>query len=86
MNTHTGQWPFPSTSRPMPLDAVSSTVRRLSAAESVARQLEILLDAIAARADVRDGSDGQQLPNEAMQLQVLHEEPARAALAAWRRA
>ena len=45
-----------------------------------------LLDAIAARADVRDGSDGQQLPNEAMQLQVLHEEPARAALAAWRRA
>jgi len=86
MNTHNGQWPFPSTSKPVPLDAVSSTVRRLSAAESVARQLEILLDAIAARADVRDGSDGQQLPNEAMQLQVLHEDHARAALAAWRRA
>ena len=86
MNTHTGQWPFPSTPKPTPLDAVWSTARSLSAAESVARQLEILLDAIAARADVRDGSDGRQLPNEAMQLQVLHEEPARAALAAWRRA
>jgi len=86
MNTHTGQWPFPSAAKREEQAAVSAAVRRLSAAESVARQLEILLDAIAARADVRDGSDGQQLPNEAMQIQVLHEDHARAALAAWRRA
>ena len=31
MNTHTGQWPFPSTSRPMPLDAWRVSPDRTSA-------------------------------------------------------
>lgn len=54
---------------------------RITDASRDAFALKAVLDELEGRADVRDGTDGQQLPNEAMCILTEHGDRMRAAIA-----